>query len=123
MPHLPVLKVLSTPSSDRCSDLRLQNDADRLAAIAEKQIEAFKAQRSSLVIAPTHGECRAIAGAMRKAMKRRGPLSDSEHSVTRLQRLNLTDSQQRDAVTYQPGQIVEFHWQSATGSDSRKTSW
>jgi len=34
---------------------------------------------------------------------------ESEHSVTRLQRLNLTDSQQRDAVTYEPGQIVEFH--------------
>jgi hypothetical protein len=35
--------------------------------------------------------------------------ADSEHSVTRLQRLNLTDSQQRDAITYEPGQIVEFH--------------
>jgi len=44
-----------------------------------------------------------------KRCKRRGLLSDSEHSVTRLQRLNLTDSQQRDAVTYEPGQIVEFH--------------
>jgi hypothetical protein len=42
-------------------------------------------------------------------MKEKGLLSDSEHSVTRLQRLNLTDSQQRDAVTYEPGQIVEFH--------------
>src|SRR3984957_5139870 len=41
----------------------IPNDADRLAAIAEKQIEALKAQRSSLIIAPTHGECRAIAGA------------------------------------------------------------
>jgi hypothetical protein len=36
-------------------------------------------------------------------------LLDSEHSVTRLQRLNLTDSQQGDAITYEPGQIVEFH--------------
>jgi hypothetical protein len=27
----------------------------------------------------------------------------------RLQRLNLTDSQQLDAITYEPGQIVEFH--------------
>jgi RNA polymerase sigma-70 factor (ECF subfamily) len=26
-----------------------------------------------------------------------------------VQRLNLTDSQQRDALTYEPGQIVEFH--------------
>src|SRR4029077_2585295 len=84
-------------------------DDARLAAIAEKQIEALKAQRSSLIIAPTHGECRAIAGAVRKAMQEKGLLSDSEHSVTRLQRLNLTDAQQRDAVTYEPGQIVEFH--------------
>jgi hypothetical protein len=87
----------------------IADDAVRLAAIAEKQIEALKAQRSSLIIAPTHGECRAIAGALRKAMKENGLLSDSEHSVTRLQRMNLTDSQQRDAVTYEPGQIVEFH--------------
>jgi hypothetical protein len=36
-------------------------------------------------------------------------LLDSEHCVTRLQRLNLTESQQGDAVTYEPGQIVEFH--------------
>jgi hypothetical protein len=81
----------------------------RLAAIAEKQIEASMAQRSSLIIAPTHGECRATAGAVRKAMQEKGLLSDSAHSVTRLQRLNLTDAQQSDAVTYEPGQIVEFH--------------
>ncbi len=42
-------------------------------------------------------------------MKEKGLLLESEHSVTRLQRLNLTNSQQRDAVTYEPGQIVEFH--------------
>jgi hypothetical protein len=42
-------------------------------------------------------------------MKEKDLLSDSEHFITRLQRLNLTDSQQQDAVTYQPGQIVEFH--------------
>jgi ATP-dependent exoDNAse (exonuclease V) alpha subunit len=87
----------------------IADDDARLAAIAEKQIEALKAQRSSLIIAPTHGECRAIAGAVRKALQEKGLLSDSEHSVTRLQRLNLTDAQQRDAVTYEPGQIVEFH--------------
>jgi hypothetical protein len=87
----------------------IAEDDARLAAIAEKEIEALKAQRSSLIIAPTHGECRAIAGAVRKAMQEKGLLLNSEHSVTRLQRLNLTDAQQRDAVTYEPGQIVEFH--------------
>ena len=61
-----------------------------------------------MIIAPTHGECRAVAGAVRKAMQEKGLLLDSGHSVTRLERLNLTDSQQRDAVTYEPGQVVEF---------------
>jgi hypothetical protein len=68
----------------------------RLAGIAEKQIEAFKAQRSSLIIAPTHGECRAIAGAVREAMKENGLLSHSEHpnsafkvAIFRLGRLNI----------------------------------
>jgi hypothetical protein len=42
-------------------------------------------------------------------MKDKGLLSDSEHPVTPLQRLNLTDSQQHAAITYEPGQIVEFH--------------
>jgi hypothetical protein len=87
----------------------IPDDAVRLSAIAEKQIEALKTKRSSLIIAPTHCERRTIAGSVRKAMKGNGLLSDSEHSVTRLQRLNLTDSQQRDVVTYEPGQIVEFH--------------
>jgi hypothetical protein len=54
-------------------------------------------------VEPTHGECRAVAGAVRKAMKEKGLLLDSEHSVMRLQRLNLTESQQRDAVNYKPG--------------------
>jgi hypothetical protein len=51
----------------------------------------------------------AIAGAVRKAMQEKGLLLDSEYSVTRLQRLNLTDSQQGDVITYEPWQIVEFH--------------
>ena len=87
----------------------IADDAGRLAAIAEKQMDALQAQRSSLIVAPTHSECRAIADAVRQAMKDNGLLSGAEYSVKRLERLNLTDSQRRDAVTYEPGQIVEFH--------------
>jgi len=87
----------------------IADDTGRLAAIAAKQMEALKAQESSLIIAPTHSECRAIAGAVRQTMKDKGLLSGVEKSVTRLERLNLTESQQRDPVTYEPGLIVEFH--------------
>ena len=55
------------------------------------------------------GSAGAIAGAVRQVMKDKSLLSGAEHSVTRLERLNLTESQQRDAVTYEPGQVVEFH--------------
>jgi ATP-dependent exoDNAse (exonuclease V) alpha subunit len=87
----------------------ITDNASRLAAITEKHIQALDGHKSSLIIAPTHGECRAIAGAVRKALKEKCLLSDTEHSFTRLERLNLTDSQQRDALTYEPGRIVEFH--------------
>ena len=50
---------------------KIANDGARLAAIAEKQIEALKAERSSLIIAPTHGECRAKACAVRQAVETR----------------------------------------------------
>jgi hypothetical protein len=60
--------------------------------------------QSVYVLGPLH-----IASAVRQAMKAKGLLSRTEHTVTRLDRLNLTDSQQRDPVTYEPGQIVEFH--------------
>jgi conjugative relaxase-like TrwC/TraI family protein len=85
------------------------DNTGRQAAIAGKQIEAIEAQRSSLIVAPTHEECRAIAGSVRQAMREKGLLSAVEHFATRLERLNLTDSQQRDAITYEPGLIVEFH--------------
>jgi hypothetical protein len=70
----------------------IADDAVRLATIAEKQIEALQAWRASLIIATTQGEYRAIADAVRQAMKEKGLLSDTEHSVTRLKRLNLTES-------------------------------
>ena len=62
----------------------IADDAGRLKAIAEKQIDAIEARRSSLIIAPTHGECRAIAGAVRQAMKDKRLSSGAEHSVIQL---------------------------------------
>ena len=56
------------------------SDAERLSAIVGKQIEALKAQRSSLIIAPTHGECRAIAGAVLSLLGPDPPLTAGQNS-------------------------------------------
>jgi hypothetical protein len=67
-----------------------------MAAIVEKHIEAIKEKKMSLIVAPTHGECRQIAQTVRQAMKSEGLLSLEEQTFLRLERLNLTASQRQD---------------------------
>jgi hypothetical protein len=81
---------------------------ERLSEIAKLHMAAIEEGRSSLIVAPTHGECRAIADTVRKAFKEQGLLGE-DHSITRLERLNLSEAQRRDAVNYEPGYVVEFH--------------
>jgi hypothetical protein len=50
-------------------------------------------------------------------------LSGQEHAIRRLEKVNLTESQRRDAINYHRGQAVEFHrrarggFKSARGTD------
>jgi len=87
---------------------QVEDKTERLAKIAELHLAALKEGKSSLIVAPTHGECRA-RGAVREAMKGEGMLSRPEQTVPRLNRLNLTEAQRGDAVSYEPGYVVEFH--------------
>jgi hypothetical protein len=43
-----------------------------------------------------------------------------DHSVTRLERVDLTDTQRSDPVCYQPGQVVQFHRLAEGGFKSGK---
>jgi ATP-dependent exoDNAse (exonuclease V) alpha subunit len=88
---------------------QVEDKTERLAKIAELHLAALKERKSSLIVAPTHGECRTICGAVREAMKGEGMLSRPEQTVPRLNRLNLTEAQRGDAVSYEPGYVVEFH--------------
>lgn len=44
----------------------------------------------------------------------------SEHTIRRLEKLNLTESQRLDAINYNLGQVIEFHRRRA--ADSRAAS-
>jgi conjugative relaxase-like TrwC/TraI family protein len=96
----------------------VEEEAGRLAAIAKKHIQAVKEKRSSLIVVPTHGECRLIAKAVRQALKGEGLLSEAEQTFCRLEKLNLTASQRHDAINYEPGNVVEFHRRVAGGFKS-----
>lgn len=62
-----------------------------------------------LIVAPTHAECRAIANAVRDQQKNEGLLGAEDQRIQRLGKVNLTESQRRDPINYQVGQVVEFH--------------
>jgi hypothetical protein len=74
--------------------------------------------KSSLIVAPTHTECRAISEVVRDRQKKEGFLSGEEHAIRRLEKANLTESQRRDAINYNLGQVVEFHRRAKGGFKS-----
>lgn len=83
------------------------NEDDRHRLIAQKYIAAVEQGRSCLVIAPTHEECDEIARTVTRMRVR--DIDVKLQPLVRLKRLNLTEPQKSDAITYAPGQVVEFH--------------
>jgi ATP-dependent exoDNAse (exonuclease V) alpha subunit len=76
----------------------IEDENSRLAAIAEGHMQAIKEKKISLIVTPTHGECRQIAKSVRQAPKSEGLLSLEEQTFLRLEKLNLTASQRQDAM-------------------------
>ena len=98
--------------------VEIEDQARRLDAICKKYLEASRNKKTSLIISPTHAECRLIATAVRQVLKKEGVLSSTEQTITRLERLNLTAAQRQDAVNYEPGNVIEFHRRAAGGFKS-----
>ena len=60
----------------------IEDNAERLSAIVRTHLAAVELKRSSLVVAPTHAECRAIADAVRAELKKTGLLPGTGCVVT-----------------------------------------
>jgi hypothetical protein len=96
----------------------VEDNVERLAAIANQHIAAAREGKSSLIVAPTHAECRAISEVVRDRQRKEGFLSGEEHEIRRLEKVNLTESQRRDAIYYKLGHVVEFHRRARGGFKS-----
>lgn len=101
---------------DRCSAILEVTDlAERLAQIVAAHLEAVRAGKTSLIVAPTHAECRQIARAVREALRAEGRIAAEERTFIRLQKLNLSEGQRRDAINYRPGLVIEFNKRAKGG--------
>jgi len=104
---------------DRFGVIReMEKTNERIKAICDLQIGALREKQSSLIVAPTHGEGRRIAAAVRKELRAQGLIEEAEHSFIRLEKLNLTKAQREDVINYLPGQVIEFHRRAAGGFKS-----
>ena len=56
----------------------VEENVQRLEAIAKQHIAALNEGKSSLIVAPTHAECRAISRVVRDRQKKDGSLSGEE---------------------------------------------
>jgi ATP-dependent exoDNAse (exonuclease V) alpha subunit len=100
----------------------VEENVERLEAIANQHVAALNEGKSALIVAPTHAECRAIARVVRDRQKKDGSLSGEEHTIRRLEKVNLTESQRRDAINYNLGHVLEFH-RRATGGFKSGERW
>jgi conjugative relaxase-like TrwC/TraI family protein len=87
----------------------VEEDGARLKAISDRHLSALQTGRTSMIVSPTHAEARVVAEAVRRELRTAGLIGATDQSFERLENLNWTEAQKKDAVHYLSGQIVEFH--------------
>jgi phenylpyruvate tautomerase PptA (4-oxalocrotonate tautomerase family) len=90
---------------DKLKDLEaiveISDPAERLQKLSEKHLQALKDRVTSLIVTPAHKEGRTVTTVVRDQMKQEGLITGQEHVVGRLQKFNLSKSQQRDSMNYE----------------------
>jgi RecA/RadA recombinase len=85
-------------------------DADqRHEKLATDYVAAVKAQKSALVISPTHAEGERVTREIRAKLKAAKKLGEDEREFVQLKNLHWTQAQRIDGRNYQAGQIIQFH--------------
>jgi hypothetical protein len=85
-------------------------DADkRHEALATDYVAAVNADKSALVISPTHAEGERVTREIRAKLKAAKKLVADEREFIQLKNLQWTQAQRADARNYQTGMTVQFH--------------
>lgn len=88
----------------------------RYAAVTAEYLAARQANKSVLVVCPTHKEGGRVTDGIRNALREDGKLGE-QRQFDRLRNLHLTEPERTNPLSYSPGQVVQFH-RSAAGFPS-----
>jgi conjugative relaxase-like TrwC/TraI family protein len=99
---------------DRLGWIRELPDDERYEQLAADYVAAVKANKSALVVSPTHAEGERITAAIRETLRKKGMLGKEERQFSILVNANLTAAERAESVNYLPGDVIQFH-QNAKG--------
>ena len=89
-------------------------DAERYKQLAADYVAAVGEGKTALVISPTHLEGNRITGEIRRSLRERGLIGTDHREFVTLENAHLTEAEKTDAVSYLPGDVIQFH-QNAKG--------
>ena len=93
----------------------IPNHDKRMEFLADQYIQSINAKRKALIISPTNAEKEQISQIVREKLKAQGKLIGKSKVFDRLQNLSLTESQKKDAASYEQGQYIRFIRNSKNG--------
>lgn len=99
---------------DKLGWVREVPDEERHLALANDYTAAIEAGKTALVLSPTHYEGERISATIRKQLQDLGHVSKEQKSVKMLAKVDMTEEEKRDATSYLPQYVIEFH-QNAKG--------
>ena len=89
-------------------------DGERYRQFAADYVQTIAAEKTGLVVSPTHAEGDRITTEIRRRLKDAGTLKGNERSFRVLESASLTEAERGDSVNYAAGDVLVFH-QNARG--------
>jgi conjugative relaxase-like TrwC/TraI family protein len=100
---------------DKCGKIQEITGEERHAVLAKHYMKTRKAQKSALVVSPTHAEGKAVTEFIRTELKKAGAIGKEVREFSQLRSLNMTEAEKSLPSKFtQAGTIIQFH-QNAAG--------
>ncbi len=94
---------------DRMGSIReIEDNRDRVQALADEYVRSTTGKGTALVVSPTHKEAAMVTSAIRKQLRDAGRIGEKEVTIERLQSRFLSPEEKSDAAMYRPGDVVQF---------------
>jgi len=93
---------------DKNGSIKELDTDQRYKALANEYVETMESGLSALVVSPTHVEGQLVTNEIRDILKASGKLPEAEHEYVSYKNLNYTESQRKDAFSFEEGNIIRF---------------